>query len=107
MGSMQDLITEQIIGAMFSIGIGILGFVCGLLVKRARKSKDEDVATKAGLVAILRTHIIQECEKCTDRGYVHLHNLDNVDDMYKTYHALGGNGTVTKCVEDFKELPIR
>ena len=107
MGIIQDLITEQVIGALFSVAIGILGFVCGVLVKRAKKAREEEAAMRAGFVSLLRTHIIQECDKCTERGYVHLHNLDNVHDMYATYHSLGGNGTVTKMVDDLMELPIR
>ena len=27
--------------------------------------------------------------------------------MYDEYHKLGGNGTVTKLMEDLKELPVR
>jgi len=27
--------------------------------------------------------------------------------MYNEYHRLGGNGTVTKLMEDLKELPVR
>ncbi len=93
-----ELITQQAVGAIFAAGMGLLGFLCGTFVKRAKKAKDEDTAIKAGLVALLRTHIIQECDKCTDRGYVHLYNLENVNDMYEVYHSLGGNGTITSMV---------
>ena len=27
--------------------------------------------------------------------------------MYTEYHNLGGNGTVTKLMEDLRELPVR
>jgi len=27
--------------------------------------------------------------------------------MYDEYHKLGGNGTVSKLMEDLKELPVR
>ena len=28
-------------------------------------------------------------------------------DIYKAYHALGGNGTITKLMEEIRELPSR
>jgi hypothetical protein len=27
--------------------------------------------------------------------------------MYDAYHALGGNGTVTKLMEELRELPVK
>lgn len=102
-----ELITQQAIGALFAIGMGILGFWCGVFLKRIKKAKDEDTAIKAGLVALLRTHIIQECDKCGDRGYVHIYNLENVNDMYEVYHSLGGNGTITSMVEGLNQIKRR
>ena len=99
-----ELITEQAVGALFASGMGLLGFLCGIFLKRAKKAKDEDTAIKAGLVALLRTHIIQECDKCTERGYVHIYNLENVNDMYEVYHSLGGNGTITGMVEGLNRM---
>lgn len=99
-----ELITEQAVGALFAAATGLLGFLCGTFAKRAKKAKDEDTAIKAGLVALLRTHIIQECDKCTDRGYVHLYNLENVNDMYEVYHNLGGNGTITGMVQALNKM---
>lgn len=31
--------------------------------------------------------------------------MENVEAMYKQYHALGGNGTITELVERLKEMP--
>ena len=36
-----------------------------------------------------------------------LHGLENVNAMYKEYHALGGNGTVTSLVNSIRELEVR
>lgn len=36
-----------------------------------------------------------------------LHGLENVNAMYKEYHALGGNGTVTALVNTIHELEVR
>ena len=31
--------------------------------------------------------------------------MENILDSYGAYHALGGNGTITKMVEELKKLP--
>jgi hypothetical protein len=33
--------------------------------------------------------------------------LEAAEKMYTEYHNLGGNGTVTKLMEDLRELPVR
>lgn len=42
-----------------------------------------------------------------ERGWISLHGLEAAQKMYDEYHRLGGNGTVTKLMEDLKELPVR
>lgn len=42
-----------------------------------------------------------------ERGWITLHGLENVNAMYKEYHALGGNGTVTALVNTIHELEVR
>ena len=43
----------------------------------------------------------------SERKWITLHGLENVNALYKEYHALGGNGAVTKLVEDLRELEVR
>lgn len=30
-----------------------------------------------------------------------------MDEMYKAYHSLGGNGVITTLMEKFNELPVK
>ncbi len=103
----NNLIVEQIVSVLFAVGVGVLGFVCGVLVRQAKKARCEDDAIKDGVRAMLHDRIVEICDRCAERGFVHLHNLQSVEAMYQAYHNLGGNGAVTKCVEDFKKLPLR
>ena len=63
------------------------------------------LAIKEGLRALLRDRIIQAYNHYTDKGYYPIYARENVEDMYKQYHSLGGNGTVTDLVSKLKELP--
>lgn len=42
-----------------------------------------------------------------EKGYIDLPGLKNIEYLYKSYHALGGNGTGTELYTRAKALPIR
>lgn len=100
-------ITEFLFSILLMIATGVIGYIGGMMKKRISKEIDEDRAIKNGLRALLREKIIEICDRCIDRGYVHIHNLESIDDLYIQYHELGGNGMVTKLVEDTKKLQLR
>lgn len=62
------------------------------------------VALFAGVRSLLRKEIIDEYNHYMDKGYIPIFAMENVIDMYRAYHRLGGNGTITKIVEELKEL---
>ena len=64
-------------------------------------------ALKMGMQAMVRDRIVQAYYHYHDRGWITLHGLENVEKLYAEYHKLGGNGTVTKLVEDLRELPVK
>ncbi len=59
-----------------------------------------------GMVALLGDAIKNEYYSCASRGCIPLHSLESVEKMYAEYHNLGGNGTITKLVEDMREMPV-
>ena len=81
----------------------LLGYIVWLL-KRQNKKRD---ANSKGTMLLLRVQLIEYHEKWTERGYITKHGLENFIEMYDAYHSLGGNGMVTKLLEEIKKLPIR
>jgi len=63
-------------------------------------------AIEKGIQALLRDRILRAYYHYQERGNITLHGLENVDKLYEQYHNLGGNGTVTKLVEDLRKLPV-
>lgn len=102
---------EFIIKYWLEFGFGIIAFALTAFAKyfwnqnKARKS--EQNAVKLGIQALLRNGIIEQYNKYMDKKYIPIYAMDNVEAMYKQYHALGGNGTITELYEDLKELPHR
>lgn len=62
------------------------------------------IALFAGVRSLLRKEIIDEYNHYMNIGYIPIYALENVVEMYKAYHRLGGNGACTKIVEELKEL---
>lgn len=62
-------------------------------------------AVNDGMKCLLRLEIIRDCTHYLAEGYVPVYAMENILDSYGAYHALGGNGTITKMVEELKKLP--
>ena len=76
-----------------------------VLQERFEKIDDRDELFASALRSMLRQDIINAYEKYTNKGCAKVYIKDNVLEMYKNYHELGGNGTVTKLIDEFMELP--
>lgn len=63
------------------------------------------IALFSGVRALLRDRIIQAYNHYIDKGCCPIYGLENVERMYKAYHVLRGNGTVTQLVAELKTLP--
>lgn len=83
----------------------------GYLIRRLWKKQQEEearqTAVKEAIIALLRAELVHAYYHYYERGWISLHGLEAAQKMYDEYHRLGGNGTVTKLMEDLKELPVR
>jgi len=77
------------------------------LYKKYKQADARQKAVELGVQALLRDRIVQSYYHYEERGWITLHGLENVNAMYKEYHALGGNGTVTSLVNSIRELDVR
>ena len=87
------------------IGTGLItGF--RVLYKRQKAAEARQSALESGMQAILRDRILTSYYHYHDKGQITLHGLENVEAMYRSYHDLGGNGTVTHLVEIIREMEV-
>ena len=77
------------------------------LYKKYKQADARQKTVELGVQALLRDRIVQSYYHYEERGWITLHGLENVNAMYKEYHALGGNGTVTSLVNSIRELDVR
>lgn len=91
---------SALIGALVAGGYG--------RVKRAGGAVlDRDRALADGMRVLLRKQLVDAYDR-----YVHQHarmtveRRSEIDETYRVYHALGGNGTVTAMYKELQELDI-
>ena len=85
----------------------LVGILFGILKTKIHNEQKEDTAIKNGLRCLLREEIIRICDRCLERGSVHIHCLESLDDLFEQYSALGGNGMAKKLIEDVKKLKVQ
>lgn len=94
---------EIVISICAAVITPAIGYIVWLL-KTQKKDRD---ANSQGTMLLLRVQLIEYHGKWMERGYVTRHGLENFIEMYDAYHELGGNGMVTKLLEEIKKLPIK
>lgn len=79
----------------------IFGYMLQLIKKRKRESD----AIQAGVQAILRDRLINAYNHYVDKEYCPIYARENITSMYKAYHDLGGNGTITELYNKLLDMP--
>lgn len=102
---MPDWIEKYWLEWIFGILCTILAGLYKSLSNKMKRQKEEADAVKNGMRSLLRRQIIVDCEESMKNGYCPIDRKDTILDMYNCYHALGGNGTVTKAKDAAMELP--
>lgn len=73
---------------------------------KQQELEERQKAIENGMQAILRDRILTSYYHYHERGNITLHGLENVEALYKSYHALGGNGAMTHLVEAMREMEV-
>lgn len=81
----------------------LLGYVVWLL----KEQKRERDANAKGTMLLLRVQLIEYHDKYMKAQEIPSYAYDNFVEMYEAYHALGGNGMVTKMYNEIKELHLK
>jgi len=83
----------------------IVGFGIKHIKKMLATRRKEDAAINDGLKSLLRGDIIRCHDKYIDRQYCPIYAREALEKEYVAYHNLGGNGVVTRLMEDIRALP--
>lgn len=103
---MKEFILKHIGELIFTGITGVLAAAYRGLSKRIKAQEEERAAVKEGLLAIMHDRLYQSCTFYIKQGSIDTSGLKNLEYLYKSYHALGGNGTGTELYNRAKALPI-
>lgn len=81
----------------------LMGYIVWLL---QNQKKDRDANSK-GTMLLLRVQLIEYHNKYTSLGEIPSYAYENFIEMYEAYHALGGNGMITKMKHEIEELHLK
>ena len=85
------------------IDTALLGYVVWLL-KNQKKDRD---ANSKGTMLLLRVELIEYHDKYMRLGDIPSYAYENFLEKYDAYHALGGNGMITKMMHEIEELHLK
>lgn len=104
---MNPQILDFLLSLLLTAAGLVIGFLGGRLRTKLKQGRQKDEAIHGAVRCLLREELIRICDRCLERGSVHIHSLESLDDLLEQYTALGGNGAVRKLVEDVKRLEVK
>lgn len=106
---------KTVLAILESIVIPVLVFILQAEIKDNRRIRNErkeenqerEKGIQEGVVALLRTQLIDNHKKYMREGSIPSYAYENWVLMHKAYKALGGNGMIEHMNEEIEDLPIR
>ena len=101
-----EFLTKYWLETLFGAVLAALGWVARNLSKKLRAEQARNEAIENGVRDMLRLTILDSYERCKSAGYISVSRKDALDSAYNSYHALGGNGTITQVHTEIMNMPI-
>ncbi len=73
---------------------------------KAEQAKRETAAIAEGVKALLRDRLLQGYKHYIEKGYADMDDRANMENVWRQYHALGGNGDMNDLRRTFRHLPM-
>lgn len=93
---------SQIILTIFTSVLASSGLWAFLSSRLERSSAEREI-----LIGIGHIEIVFFGMQYIDRGYITKDEYDTLQELYKPYKKLGGNGSGTKIMNEIEKLPIK
>lgn len=95
---------REIILSIYSV---LLPLLIGYIIKLLKDQKKERDANARGTMLLLRVQLIEYHDRYVSAGSIPSYAYQNFGEMYDAYHALGGNGMITKMKEEIEDLHLK
>lgn len=85
----------------------LLGAGIGFLSSRVKKDRAKEKAIEEGVQALLRNELVRRYREYEVKGTLTILDKENIEEMFKQYENLGGNGTVKQLMTELMQLPTK
>lgn len=94
---------------VFVAGLTTSGFSAAAMMfwRRVKREINEQATLKAGVLALLHDRLYQACMHYLRIGEISTECLKNLENLYKGYRELGGNGTCEEIYKRTRALAIK
>ena len=104
---MWEFIAKYWLEVLFGLIVAGLGWAYRNLAKRFKAEREKNQAIENGVRDILRIQILDSYDKCVANGRkITVSRKDAIDSAYRSYHALGGNGTVSQAHDEIMKMDL-
>ena len=103
---MWEFIAKYWIEFLFGLIAAALSAGYAKISKRLKDEKVRNTAIENGVRDILRMQILDTYDRCKASGSISVSRKDAIDSAYNSYHALGGNGTITQVHNELMAMQI-
>ena len=79
--------------------------IYGVVWRAIKKTREDNIAIKKGIQAMLRAQMISEWNKWSEKGYAPIYARQNFENCWEQYHTLGANGVMDDIHVRFFQLP--
>lgn len=104
---MLDFIKEYWLSVLCTLVSGGATYVVKRFYSDFKKESEEQKCLKSGMISLLHNELFKNCKEYISHNEITVAELDNLESLYRSYHALGGNGTGTELYERCKKLKIK
>ena len=73
---------------------------------KAEQAKRETAAIAEGVKALLRDRLLQGYKHYIEKGWADMDDRANMENVWRQYHDLGGNGDMNDLRRTFRRLPM-
>lgn len=99
----MEMLKETYTIALPIVLTAFMGYIVWLL----KNQKSDRDANSRGTMLLLRVQLIEYHDKYMALKEIPSYAYQNFMEMYNSYHALGGNGMVTKMKNEIEELHLK
>ena len=96
---------EWLVTYWLEVLFGFIVTALTLAYRRLAKRLKRQGAVELGIQALLRDRMIQTYNHYSEKGFCPIYARENVEELYKRYHDLGGNGAITSLIAKLRQLP--